>query len=154
MLSIREMRPEDCDQKGYVHWKSWLETYTGLIEERFLTNQSLEKCQAIARRWPQNTLVAEQDGRIVGYACYSQDKNGAGEVMALYLLKEVQGTGLGRKLMDAAIGQLSGCSPITLWVLQGNNPAIGFYKHYGFRLSGESETLPLGTELRMIYEPK
>ena len=36
---IREMRPEDADSKGYVHWKTWQETYTGLMEEKYLANQ-------------------------------------------------------------------------------------------------------------------
>ncbi len=153
MLEIREMRPEDYGAKGYVHWKSWQETYTGLIKERFILNQSLEKFQSIAHRWPQNTLVAEVDGKIVGYSCYGKGEDGSGEVIAIYLLKEVQGTGLGRKLMDAAIAQLADCSPITLWVLKGNDQAINFYKHYGFRLTGEEKAIPLGIELRMAYNP-
>ena len=151
MWEIREMRPEDYDAKGYVHWKSWQETYAGLIEERFILNQSLEKCQNIAHRWPQNTLVADLDGKIVGYSCYGKGEDGSGEVIAIYLLREAQGAGLGRKLMDVAMEQLAGCSPITLWVLRGNDHAIGFYEHYGFRLTGEEKVIPLGTELQMSY---
>ena len=153
MLNIRETLPEDYDQKGYVHWKSWQETYTDLMPEQFLARQTLEKCQDIARRWPQNTLVAELDEKIVGYACYILDENGAGEVMALYLLKAVQCIGLGRKLMDATLNQLEGCSPITLWVLKGNDHAIGFYEHYGFRMNGTEKSTPFGTESQMTYQP-
>ena len=28
-VNIHPMRPEDTDGKGFVHWKSWQETYTG-----------------------------------------------------------------------------------------------------------------------------
>ena len=151
-LEIRQMQPEDYDRKGYVHWKSWQETYTGLMDERFLANQTLEKCQSIARRWPGNTLVVLLDGTIIGYGCFIRHEDGGGEVSAIYLLKEFQGLGIGKKVMDTLIEQLAGCKPITLWVLNGNDRAIGFYEHYGFRLNGIEKALSLGTELQMVYE--
>lgn len=150
-LEIREMGPEDYDRKGYVHWKSWQETYSGLMDERFIANQSLEKCRDIAHRWPQNTFVACLDGEMVGYGCFIKHEDNLGEISAIYLLKEAQGLGIGRKLMDALLEQLTGCGSIFLWVLKGNNHAIGFYEHYGFRLDGAQKDISLGTELRMTY---
>lgn len=150
-FEIRVMLPEDADGKGYVHWKTWQETYTGLMDEQYLANQSLEKCQNIARRWPENTLIAELDGKIVGFSCYGKDDSGAGEVIAIYLLKEYQGHGFGRTLMDATMDKLDGCSPVTLYVLKGNDHAIGFYEHYGFCFDGTSKEISVGTELRMVY---
>lgn len=149
MLQIRQMCPGDYDRKGFVHWKSWQETYAGLMPEKFLTNQTLEKCQSIARRWPENTLVAELYGTLVGYGCYIPGQEG-GEISAIYILKEAQGRGIGRKLMDALLTRLSGNGPVILWVLQGNHRAIGFYRHYGFRFDGVEKATPLGTELRMV----
>ena len=154
MFVIRDMLPGEADQKGHVHYQTWLETYTGLIDEAFLANQTLEKCQTIARKWPDNTLIAELDGKMVGYCCYGKEDSGAGHIFALYLLKEAQGIGLGRKLMNAAMDRLSECCPITLGVLEGNQQAIGFYEHYGFRFSGNSQVLRFGNELEMIYQPK
>ena len=150
-LQIRDMRPEDADSKGYVHWKTWQETYTGLMEENYLANQTLDKCRAIAHRFPQNTLVAETEGNIIGFSCYGRDDSGAGEVIAIYYLREYQGLGLGRKLMDATMAKLNSCTPITLYVLKGNDHAIGFYEHYGFRFDGTSQEISVGTELRMVY---
>lgn len=151
MMHIREMTPNDYDVKAYVHWKTWQETYSGLMEESYLSSLTLEKCQTLVRRWPQNTLVAELDGKIVGFSCYGHTENGEGEVIAIYLLKEVQGTGLGRMLMNATVAQLAAYPTIGLWVLRGNDQAIGFYKHYGFRLSGKEKTSSVGTELWMVY---
>ena len=153
-FEFRDMHPEDADSKGYVHWKTWQETYTGLMDEKYLTNHSLKKCQSIAHRWPENTLVAEVDGKIVGFSCYGKDDSGTGEIIAIYLLKEYQGYGLGRKLMNAAIDKLDGCSPIALYVLKGNDNAIGFYEHYGFRFDGTSKEIAVGTELRMVYHKR
>jgi len=95
-------------------------------------------------------LVAELDGKIVGFSCYGA-QNAQGEIFAIYLLREAQRLGLGRKLMDATIARLDNCDPIILWVLKGNDRAIGFYEHYGFRFDGVVKELPLGTELRMTY---
>lgn len=153
-LIIRDMRPEDADAKGCVHWKTWQETYTGLMDEKFIVSQTLDKCRSIAHRWPENTLVVEIDGKIVGFSCYGSHESGAGEVIAIYLLKEAQGFGLGRKLMDATLRHLEEYSSVFLWALKGNDHAIGFYEHYGFRLDGVTKDGPVGTELRMTYTQK
>lgn len=157
-LKIREMRPKDADGKGYVHYTSWQETYPGLIDSSYLARMTLEKCQTIAHKWPENTLVAELDGKIVGFVCWLPCRDGdmpdCGEVTAIYVLKEAQGLGIGRKLMDAALEQLPQYQTIVIWVLKGNDHAIGFYEHYGFQLDGAEKEILLGTpntDLRMLY---
>lgn len=131
---IRPMTLDDADRKGYVHWKSCEETYTGLMDPEFMATSTLERCQQIARAYPQNTLVAELDGQIVGFGCWSAD----GEISALYILREYQGRGIGRQLMAALLAQLAAHPVVHLWVLHGNDNAIGFYERMGFRLTGES----------------
>ena len=152
-LEIRDMRPEDTSGKGDVHYTSWQETYSGLVDGDYLAQMSPEKCRDIARKWPENTLVAALDGKIVGFACYGKNDAGGNEIYALYVLKQAQGLGIGRKLMNAAIKKLGNEAPVSLWVLAGNDHAIGFYEHYGFRLDGARQEILLGTtntELRMV----
>lgn len=151
-LEIRDMRPEDMDGKGYVHWKSWQETYPGLVDAGYLSRMTLEKCREIAHRRSENTLVAELDGKITGFICYGRNDSGANEIISIYLLKEAQGLGLGRRLMDEAFRRLAPDLPVVLWVLKGNDQAIGFYKHYGFRLDGTTKDISIGTELRMTCQ--
>ena len=154
-LEIRDMRPEDADGKGYVHYTSWQETYRGLIPDACLAKRTLERCREAARRWPENTLVADLDGKIIGFACYGvcrdEDLSGCGEVITLYVLKEFQGLGIGKKLMDAALNRLASYKTIALWVLKGNSHAIGFYEHIGFRFDCASQEIEIGTVFRMVY---
>lgn len=152
---IRPMGPGDMDGKGYVHWKSWLETYPGLVDDAYLQRLTLEKCQDMAHRRPENTLVASLGGKIVGFSCYGPGETpGCGQIIALYVLKEAQGLGIGRRLMDAALERLREYPTVCLWVLKGNHRAVGFYEHYGFRLDGTEKNIVIGTpntELRMVY---
>ena len=131
---IRAMELADADAKAYVHWKSCLETYTGLMDPEFLAGSTLNKYHAIALRFVDTTLVAQLDGQIVGFGCWEP----SGAISALYVLRDAQGYGIGRKLLDAMLTRLSNHEQIWLEVLEGNDRAIGFYKHMGFRLDGTS----------------
>ena len=133
-LLIRPMIPEDADGKAYVHYTSCLETYTGLMDPEFLAASTLDKYHAIALRFVETTLVAELDGQIVGFGCWDPK----GEIPALYVLRDAQGYGIGRRLLETMLERLSDCKQVRLEVLEGNDRAIGFYEHMGFRLDGTS----------------
>ena len=128
------MIPEDADGKAYVHYTSCLETYTGLMDPEFLAASTLDKYHAIALRFVDTTLVAELEGRIVGFGCWDPK----GEIPALYVLRDAQGYGIGRRLLETMLERLSDCKQVRLEVLEGNDRAIRFYEHMGFRLDGTS----------------
>lgn len=159
-ITIVPMRThEDMDSKGYVHWKSWHETYTGLVNPSYMERLTLEKCVDMAHRWPENTLVAKDGHTVIGFICYGvHDDNtltDCGEIIAIYVLADYYGQKVGYKLMNAALEKLADYQKIALWVLKGNNRAIKFYERYGFRFDGRSKEIKLGsphTELRMVYE--
>ncbi|HHX30401.1 MAG TPA: GNAT family N-acetyltransferase, partial [Clostridiaceae bacterium] len=75
----------------------------------------------------------------------------AGEIMALYLLRDFQDRGLGFQLMKAAMEELNKMPQIILWVLEGNERAIRFYESLGFCFDGARRSEAYGTELRMIW---
>lgn len=149
----------ETEGKAYVHWKSWQEVYAGIVDPGYLSALTLEKYREIARRWPDRLLVAKDGGRVVGFAGYGPYRDGTlpdtGEIFALYILKEYFGTGLGQRLMDAALEKLEGYGRAALWVLEDNKRAIRFYEKCGFRADGTRQILKLGTEIaeiRMILE--
>ncbi len=157
---IKKMESEDeINGKGYVHYKSWHETYTGLVDMGYLEKLTLEKCTAIAHRWLDNIIVAKDGEKVVGFVAYGAYRDDAfpayGEVFAIYVLAEYHGRRIGYELMNAALEKLSAYKKIAVWVLKGNDSAICFYERYGFRFDGTEAEVMLGTpnkELRMIYE--
>lgn len=158
--TIKQMETKsEVEGKAYVHWKSWQETYPGLIDDAYLKRMSLEKCMEIAHRWPDNILVAKDGEKVAGFIGYGAYRDGslgaAGEIYGLYVLQAYQGRKIGFELMNEAIQRLERYNTIALWVLKGNWKAIRFYERYGFRFDGISEIIQLGTsntELRMTLK--
>ena len=148
----------EVEGKAYVHWKSWQETYTGLVDADYLQQMTLEKCLKMARKWRDNILVAKDGDKVVGFVGYGAHRDptlaNTGEVFSIYVLKEYHDQKIGYRLMNAAMEQLSPYSQIAVWVLKDNDRAIRFYQRYGFVFDGTEQEIVMGTpntELRMIY---
>ncbi len=139
-ITIKPMETdEEIRGKAYVHWKCWQETYPGLVSQAYLEKLTLAKCEEMAFRWRDNILVAKEGDRVVGfvgYGAHGPEDPDTGEVFALYVLPEYHGTGVGQRLMDAALEKLSACPRLCLWAVKGNGRAIRFYEKNGFRLNG------------------
>ena len=159
-IEIHEMRPEEAEGKGLVHYQSWQESYRGIVDDDYLEHRiKLERCQEIAARYPQNTVVAVADGRVVGFGCWCPCRDedaepNTGELQALYLLDEYKGRGIGRALADFCVDKLAQCDKVVVWVLAENQRAIGFYRHYGFEPDGGEQMLTLGTPVPCIRMAK
>lgn len=158
-ITIKKMESdEEIRGKAYVHWKSWQETYPGLVDKEYLDGVTLESCTDIAYRFPDNIMVAKDNDKVVGfvgYGAYRDDSMpGTGEVFSIYVLQDYHDKKVGYLLMNAAMEKLSAYGKIAVWVLQGNERAIRFYERYGFRFDGTEAEIMLGspgTELRMLF---
>ena len=153
---IREMRPEDYNGKAKVHYMSWRESYRGIVNDEYLDGHMTEKkCREIAARYPENTVVAVSDDKVVGFGCWCPCRDqdavpNTGELSALYVLEAYKGQGIGRALADYCMEKLSRYETVILWVLAENEPAIGFYRHYGFEMDGSEQFLTLVTPIRCV----
>ena len=101
-----------------------------------------------------HALVAEIDGRVVGFALYFLNFSTWEGTHGIYLEDlfiepESRGTGLGKALLTrlAATAFERGYARVEWWVLDWNQPSIDFYRRLGavpmddwtvFRLTGES----------------
>ena len=153
-IIIKPMETDDeIRGKAFVHWRSWHEAYRGIVDQSYLDALTLDKCVEIAFSWRENILIALEGEKVVGFAGYGKtaddDLPDAGELFALYVLSEYYGTGLGRRLTDAALARIE--QPKTaLWVLKDNPRAIRFYEKYGFRADGSEKAVKLGSPVPTI----
>jgi ribosomal protein S18 acetylase RimI-like enzyme len=140
---IRPAHPDDAPGIARVHVDSWRTTYKGIIPDTILDNLSYE---ARTRQWriglsnPNRKIfdyvAVDPSDQIVGFVNGGTERSGdpeyKGELYAIYLLKEVQGQGLGRRLMLTLVERLvqEGYTNMLLWVLAAN-PARKFYEKMG-----------------------
>ena len=159
-VTIKKMETEDeIKGKAFVHWKSWHETYTGIINQNYLDDFTLEKCENIASQWTKNIFVAKDKDQVVGFVGYGKYHNdeleNAGEVYSIYILSEYYAQGIGYRLMQSALLELSEYDKIAVWVLKENERTVEFYKKCGFTFDGCEQEINLGSVLvkrRMILE--
>ena len=80
------------------------------------------------------TLVAEREGKIVGFVVIDRDRRGQGHVITIDVLPEERRSGLGSLLMAAAEERLLslGCSLVVLETAVDNAAALAFYKRHGY----------------------
>ena len=148
--------PEEIEGKSLVHWQTWREAYDDLLPADFQETMTLEKCRFFSQKYPENTLIAMDGKKVVGFISYGNFRDEAiqaVEIIALYVLKDYYGKGVSEQLMHAAFVALDQFSEIYLWVLKDNKRAIAFYQKMGFTFDGQEKILELGKpvkELRMM----
>jgi ribosomal protein S18 acetylase RimI-like enzyme len=86
-------------------------------------------------------LLAEEDGRAIGYAMVSLTRGQAtlatgervAELETLSVAEGERGRGVGRVLVDAAFGVMRelGATEVMLYVMDGNDGALRFYERLG-----------------------
>ena len=133
--------PSDAEEMARVHVTSWRETYRGLLPDAFLARMSEPGFARRFRRALTNpgdavTLAAADRYGLVGYAQGGASRRGVpgeAEIATLYLVREAQGAGLGRRLMIETARALAaqGATSLMISVLRDNLRARGFYEHLG-----------------------
>ena len=152
-ILIKPMETDDeIRGKAYVHWKSWQESYRGIVDDGYLDRMTLAQTEEKAFRWRDNILVAKDGERVVGFVGYgpASGEEGTGEIFALYVLEEYQRRGIGYALMREALSRLEGCRVVVLWALKENDKAIRFYERVGFLPDGGEKEITLGAPVKGI----
>jgi ribosomal protein S18 acetylase RimI-like enzyme len=146
---------EDLDEMGRVHVQVWREAYAGLMPADHLAG--LDPARGPARWRARLTSgevewwLARDDEGIAGLATSGPPRDDDAptplELYAINVLARAHGTGLADDLMAHTIGD----RPAHLWVLEGNDRAVRFYRRHGFSDQGGRKPEPdTGlTELRM-----
>ena len=148
-LSIRPAQPADAAGIAQVRVDAWRTTYRGMIPDAYLAAMRVEESTAL---WEKvlsagpnttNTFVAAIDGRVVGFASGSmlaEPKLGFdAELAAVYLDRDAQRVGIGRRLVAAvaAAQRAHGATGLIVWVIAANKTARSFYEALGAQLEIE-----------------
>ena len=147
---------DDLGEMGRVHVQVWQEAYAGLMPADYLAG--LDRTIGPAR-WRERMehpagvtwWLARDDQGIVGMTTSGtprdDDAPAPVELYAINVLERAHGTGLATELMAHAIGD----RPAYLWVLEGNERAIAFYRKHGFVDEGGRKPEPATgvVEIRM-----
>lgn len=152
--AIRPATAADIPGIARVHVQAWRETYAGIVPAAHLARLSTERS---AQVWTRSlaspmgrTLVLAREGEVKGFVSAGPPRSDLkyfdGEIYALYILRDLQGHGHGRRLFAAAVAALRADAhrSLALWVLR-DNPTRGFYAHLGGVVVGE-QCLTLGGE--------
>jgi ribosomal protein S18 acetylase RimI-like enzyme len=125
------------------------------IEKSFSEEIQLNELSA-----PDNIfLISETESQPIGYAQLimdSKDETLQGikplEIRRIYATREFIGKGVGKALMQAALGEAiqRGCDSIWLGVWEQNQRAIDFYKKWRFKEVG-THTFHLGNAPQIDY---
>ena len=145
---IRPVTVDDAEAAAWCHLLCWREAYAGLVPADLLLERTSNLERRIERwttplgegrrRWialnpdPEAPL---QD-RVAGFVGIGpgrdEDAPVPFELEAIYTRRAFWKTGLGTRLLDVAVGK----QPAFLWVFEGNEQALGFYRRHGFAPDG------------------
>jgi len=145
-ITLRRANAGDAPAIARVRIDSWRTTYRGMVPDAYLDAMQVDASTAMWDRvltaGPNTTsvFVADHDGEIVGFASgamLAEPKHGLdAELVAIYLRREFQRVGLGRRLVGAVVDAQSahGATGLITWVIADNKAARGFYESLGAEL--------------------
>lgn len=136
--TIREFKPEDLDAIVNINKVCLPENYS----PAFFLEHYYED--------PRIFLVAEVDGRVVGYNMCRIEFGMSnlrtafarkGHVISIAVIQDHRGKGIGRRLMEIGMQRLreGGATEMFLEVRISNNPAIELYRILGFKAAKVAE---------------
>jgi len=147
-IVIRPARAGDAEAIARVRVDSWRETYRGMIPQAYLDAMKLEQSRALwekvltAGSTAVSVFVAECGAEIVGFGSgntLAEPKHGFdAELSAVYVRREFQRAGIGRRLVAETAIALSqrdrGASDLIVWVIAANKGARAFFERIGAEL--------------------
>jgi putative acetyltransferase len=135
---LRSGRPDDAETLYAIHRESVLTAYAHIFPPDRYTFPDDE----MRAHWVEqladgeaNTVVAERDGRAIGFVVVSP-----GWLRNIFVVPSEWGRGAGSMLHDNAVELLRAeGAGAHLWVLEQNDQARAFYEHRGWRHDGERQ---------------
>jgi GNAT superfamily N-acetyltransferase len=147
MIEIRLATTADVPALVACHLACWREAYRDLVPAAYLAELD-QSVPARIDHWTTmitngaEVWIATHDDTVIGLASAGpspdEDAPSALELFALYVRAAHWNTGLGHRLLEAALAT----HPASLWVLQSNTRALHFYRSHGFTEDGTTKLHP------------
>jgi GNAT superfamily N-acetyltransferase len=149
LVAIERAVPEDAESILNLKRDAWLASYVD--DEQGVTSEDiLKKMGDIsigAENWRRGiasetgggdrvTFVARLNGKVVGFTAPCTE-DGQRRVGAMYVAPDMQGQGIGGKLLKKALEWHGVGNDVYVQVVSYNSSAIGFYEHFGFEKTGK-----------------
>ncbi len=155
-FNIRPAVFEDALAIATVQYHGWQQTYRGIISNAYLEAMTIEKG---VENWKRNLqhpkggihVMVNDENKVIAFSgagrCRTQEFNCDAELYALYLLKEYQGLGLGKKLFLFEVQELivAGYKSFFVYLL-AQNPSVCFYRSLKPDLERPLQTTIAGLE--------
>jgi GNAT superfamily N-acetyltransferase len=162
-LTVRQAAPEDAGLLAELGARTFADAFgadntpedmAAYLAANFSPERQREELEDPSRIF----LIAEDEGRAVGYAQLrseepGNDGEGEGgsrlELVRLYATQDRLGRGVGAALMESFVraGEEGGHDRLFLSVWEHNPRAIAFYRKWGFVETGTKD-FPLGADLQ------
>jgi ribosomal protein S18 acetylase RimI-like enzyme len=115
------------------------------VEQPFIEGDRIDAAGVRSYMAKGKFLLAEDSGGLAG-CVYVELRVDRGHLGLLGVDPQRQGTGLGRKLMDAAENffRQAGCGAVDLRVISARTPLPAFYRHLGYL---ETDTAPFAPDV-------
>jgi ribosomal protein S18 acetylase RimI-like enzyme len=154
---FRDATGNDAMAIARLHAESWRSAYRGTFSDDYLDHRVHEERRdswqarfSGGESEPFLVLVAEDGGRLAGFACVFPDKDPiwGSYLDNLHVAPGLTGQGIGRGLLSEVVRrlQVNGWhGGLYLWVIEHNHRARGFYDKAGGMIVGsEVHTMPDG----------
>lgn len=144
---IREANINDVDEITDLLLDTWETTYNNIFpkevfeQRRNTRNNRIESIKSII----DTIYVYEEKGKILGQLSIIDARGyiDAGEVQSIYVLKEAQGKGIGKQLLNKAFDELrKKYNKIIIRCLKDNS-SLEFYKYMGGTVINTEEIVVL-----------
>ncbi|UTC74446.1 GNAT family N-acetyltransferase [Treponema sp. OMZ 792] len=152
MVRLAELK--DLSRVAEINVYGWRNTYRGIVDDNFLFCElSVEKSiERLKEKLNFETSTSklylyedDKDGIIKGMMrtgmCRDSDKSDSFELMAIYVEKAFEKSGVGSKLITHFEKEAKelGLHELCIWVFQENGIAKSFYEHHGFKPDGKTQ---------------
>ncbi len=157
-MKIRQAVTADAQRIGEVHVLNWRAGMANYIDAAYLDgltpeDVTMQWLRSLASPIHADTLVAEENGHVVGLIDFGINRNELGfdvaEVYGLYVDPEYWSHGVDAALLSAAQLHLAetGFRNVIIWTLSQNQDRRRFYEENGWQWDGVNEWHSAGAEV-------